>query len=368
MLAVATLATILPAGGYWSQFARYRVETNDAYVTGNLVPLVAQSTGTVIEVAADDTEFTPPGRTLVRLNGAHARLALEAAEAQLGETVRTVANRFATVEELRARMDARRAALIRIEHDLARYREVSDSGAVPEQQIQNAEDQHRELAAQLRADAAALQAVEAQVRGADIGHNPSVLRAASTVRAAYLELQRCEVKAPVAGFIAKRSAQPGQRVTPGTPLLAIVPLQELWVDANVKEDRLGRVRPGQAVTMTAALYGKQVVYHGRVLGLGAGTGSIFGLLPPENASGNYIHIVERLPVRISLDAAELRAHPLRPGLSMEVSIDTRGGGPVLQPLTTTPGGAWRTVVYKRELANADTLVHRIIAANIGDRR
>ncbi|MFZ5660933.1 MAG: efflux RND transporter periplasmic adaptor subunit [Pseudomonadota bacterium] len=368
MLAVATLATILPAGGYWSQFARYRVETNDAYVTGNLVPLVAQSTGTVIEVAADDTEFTPPGRTLVRLNGAHARLALEAAEAQLGETVRTVANRFATVEELRARMDARRAALIRIEHDLARYREVSDSGAVPEQQIQNAEDQHRELAAQLRADAAALQAVEAQVRGADIGHNPSVLRAASTVRAAYLELQRCEVKAPVAGFIAKRSAQPGQRVTPGTPLLAIVPLQELWVDANVKEDRLGRVRPGQAVTMTAALYGKQVVYHGRVLGLGAGTGSIFGLLPPENASGNYIHIVERLPVRISLDAAELRAHPLRPGLSMEVSIDTRGGGPVLQPLTTTPGGAWRTAVYKRELANADTLVHRIIAANIGDRR
>ncbi|WP_156303073.1 HlyD family efflux transporter periplasmic adaptor subunit, partial [Methylogaea oryzae] len=197
-----------------------------------------------------------------------------------------------------------------------------------------------------------------------VAEHPKVKQAAAALKRAYLDRVRQDIVAPVSGYIAKRAIQPGEAVHPETPLMAIVPLDYLWVDANFLERDLTEVRPGQPVELSVDLYGSHVVYHGSVLGLNPGTGSVFGLLPPDNASGNYIHIAERVPVRIGLDTEELKAHPLRPGLSAVARIDTsRPGSPVLEPATAVPDGAYRSEVYARQLEGADTLIAGIVERN-----
>lgn len=350
---------------YWHTYRSRFAATNNAYVTGNLIPLKAQTNGTVIDVRADDTQFVQRGEVLVRLDGLQAQVAQEQAEANLAETVRQVETLFSQVDTLRQKLAKKEAVLNRNKSDLARYRSVAANGAVSAQQIETAEFTVREYEADVRQTRAELRGAEALVHGRQAAQNPKVRQAAAALKQAYLDRVRQDIVAPLSGYIAKRTIQPGEQVHPDTPLMAIVPLDYLWIEANFLEQDLTDVRPGQTVEISVDLYGSEVIYHGEVLGLGAGSGSVFGLLPPDNATGNYIHISERVPVRISLHPEELQAHPLRPGLSAFVRIDTRSPGrPVLQPLTAIPPEAYKTDVYSHQLEGAKALIARIINENL----
>lgn len=378
-LRLVTLAILVAGIGgfaYWWRYTREWVTTNDSYVTGNVITAKALTSGIVEAVAAENTQFVREGQVLVRLDGMRARIALEQAEAELGETVRRTETLFNQTEVLRQRIAVQEAALERVRHDIQRYRGAIREGGVSSQQLQNAEDQSREVEAAIRQSRTELRGAEAAVQGTTVRDNPLVLKASAALKQAYVDYVRREIVAPVSGFIAKRRVQVGDQVQPGAPLLAIVPLDYLWVEANFLETELARIHPGQSAVITADAVGGGVTYHGVVEGLHPGTGSVFALLPPENATGNYIHITERLPVRIALSREELKDHPLRPGLSAVARINVleegTGGGAkagervpadTLRSLTTTQEPVYRTDVYQRELADVDTLADRIIEAN-----
>ena len=352
-------------GVYWMTVLRYRQTTDDAYVSGNVVQITPQISGTVVSIGADDTQFVKAGQTLVQLDPADARIALEQAEAKLGKTVREVRGFFATTEQLRAALEVRNTEVARASEDLARRERLASAGAVSGEELQHA---RTALASAKAAQAAAQQelaANRARVDRTTIANHPDVQAAAAAVHDAYLDVSRTQLPAPVSGFVAKRAVQLGQRVSPGAPLMAIVPLDQVWVDANFKEPQLAAMRVGQPATLKADLYGGKVEYHGTVIGFGAGTGSAFALLPAQNATGNWIKIVQRVPVRIALDAQELAAHPLQVGLSMQVDVDTheRGGARLPQLAQATP--PLHTDVYDAIDAAADMRVHAIIAANDG---
>jgi membrane fusion protein (multidrug efflux system) len=364
LVTAAGLAVGLVYLAYWRSYGGRYIVTNDAYVTGNLAPLKAQTRGAVVDVRADDTQFVHQGDVLVRLDGLEAQVAFERAAANLADSVRQIETQFSQAETLRQKLAAKEARLQRSRRDLARYHSVAADGAVSAQQIEDSVFQVREQEAEVRQAHAELSGAEALIRNTTPADNPKVLQAIAAFKQAYLDKVRQEIVAPVSGFVAKRSIQPGEQVRPETPLMAIVPLDYLWIEANFLENELAHVQPGQPVEITVDLYGSDVVYHGEVLGLGAGTGSVFSLMPPDNATGNYIHIVERVPVRIGLRPEELRAKPLRPGLSAVVRIDTsHPDRSVLQPLTTTPEAAYKTEVYNRQLDGADALIDKIIEAN-----
>lgn len=360
---IAALAGLIYLLYWWNVASRF-VVTNDAYIIGNQAPLKAQTSGTIVDVRVDNTQYVRQGDVLVRLDGLQAQVALERAEANLADSVRQIETAFSQADMLRQKLAGKEAVLNRSRKDLARYRSVAGDGAVSAQQIEDSEFQVSEQEAEVRQIRAELGGAEALIRNTSPADNPKVLQAVAALKQAYLDNARQQIVAPVSGFVAKRSIQPGEQVRPETPLLAIVPLDYLWVEANFLENELANVQPGQPVEITVDLYGSSVVYHGEVQGLGAGTGSVFGLLPPDNATGNYIHIVERVPVRVGLRAEELKAKPLRPGLSAVVRIDTgRPGRSVLEPLTTTPATAYKTDVYDYQLDGAETLIKKIIDEN-----
>jgi membrane fusion protein, multidrug efflux system len=351
-------------GAYWAQVLRYHQTTDDAYVGGNVVQITPQISGTVVAIGADDTQFVKAGQTLIRLDQADARVALDQAEAQLARTVRDVRNLFATTSQLEATVQARQTELNAAQSDLARRSRLGASGAVSAEELQHATDAVKSAAAGLLAAQQQLAANRARIDNTTLEDHPQVRDAAAAVRNASLNLARTGLPAPVAGFVARRNVQLGQRVSPGTPLMAVVPLDQVWVDANFKEPQLARMRVGQPVRLTADLYGTRILYHGTVAGFGAGTGAAFSLLPAQNATGNWIKIVQRVPVRIALDPRELAAHPLQIGLSMKADVEVRGGeaGARLPQLAVqTPG--WSTDVFASSDALADARVRSIIAAN-----
>jgi membrane fusion protein (multidrug efflux system) len=367
-LGILTLALLLAgmAGlGYWWLYARNWVTTDDAFVTGNVITLSSQTTGTVVEVLAENTQLVEAGDVLVRLDGARAEIALEEAKAGLGETVRRIAALFSDVEKHRQQIQSKQASLTRLQHDLKRYRGAIAEEAISQQQLQNAEDQARELEAAIRQARAELKSAEAQVAGTTVERHPAVLKSAALLKRSYLEFVRQRIVAPVRGYVAKRRVQVGDELHPGSPLLAIVPLDYLWIEANLRETEMERVRPGQEAEITANMLGKTHTYRGVVEGIHPGTGSTFALLPPENASGNFIHIVERVPVRIKLSPDEIRDYPLRPGLSTLTRINVaQNGQQVLHSFATTSHPAYRTSVYERELIDADDQIRQIIGANL----
>jgi membrane fusion protein (multidrug efflux system) len=319
VLAVFALAGIA-YGIYWTLVARYLQSTDDAYVSGNIVQITPQIAGTVIGIRVDDTQFVQAGQTLVELDPADAKVALDRAEAALAKTVREVRNLFATTAQLRASVDLQQSDLARAEEDFARRQRLGASGAVSGEELQHARDAVRSAQAALAAAQQQLEANRARTDRTTVEDHPDVKAGAASVRDAYLTYARTTLPAPVSGFVAKRSVQLGQRVNPGTPLMAVIPLDAVWVDANFKEAQLSGMRVGQPVSLTADLYGGKIEYHGRIAGFGAGTGSAFAVLPAQNATGNWIKIVQRVPVRIALDPNELAAHPLRVGLSMTATI------------------------------------------------
>jgi membrane fusion protein (multidrug efflux system) len=350
-------------GAYWAIALRYVQTTDDAYVNGNVVQITPQISGTVVAIGADDTQFVKAGRILVQLDQADAKVALDQADAQLAKTVREVRSLFATSAQLQAAVAMRQSDVAKANEDLTRRERLASSGAVSGEELQHARDASNSARAALVAAQQELEANRARVDRTTVQNHPDVLNAAARVRDAYLTYSRTALPAPVSGFVAKRAVQLGQRVGPGAPLMAIVPLDQVWVDANFKEPQLAGMRGGQPVGLTADLYGGKVVYHGKVAGFGAGTGSAFALLPAQNATGNWIKIVQRVPVRIALDAQELAAHPLQIGLSMQVEIDTheRNGDRLPQLAQSTP--PYATEVFHLQDGLANERVQAIIAAN-----
>jgi membrane fusion protein (multidrug efflux system) len=352
-------------GVYWALVSRYLQSTDDAYVAGNVVQITPQIAGTVVSIRADDTQFVQAGQTLVELDQADSKVALDRAEAELAKTVREVRNLFATTAQLRATTELQQSDLKRAEDDLARRERLGASGAVSGEELQHARDAVRSAQAALAAANQQLEANRARTDRTTVENHPDVQAAAARVRDAYLSYARTILPAPVAGFVAKRSVQLGQRVSPGAALMAVIPLNAVWVDANFKEAQLPGMRVGQPVTLTADLYGGKVTYHGQVAGFGAGTGSAFAVLPAQNATGNWIKIVQRVPVRVTLDPQELAAHPLQIGLSMQVEVDTHERGGDRLPQTAQAPQDYTTSVFRPLDNMASARVKEIIAANAG---
>ena len=358
--------------------ARYE-STDNAYVQGNVIQVTPQVGGTVLAINADDTDFVKAGQVLVKLDPADAQVALDQAEAQLAQTVREVRTLYANNSTLRAQVALREADIARMQSDVQRAQDdvtrrqpLLATGAVGKEEFNHSTAQVAAAksalaAAQSAAVAAREQLASNQVmtEGTSVEQHPTVRRAAARVREAYLALRRVEVPAPVAGTIARRSVQLGQRVQPGVALMSLIPLDQVWVDANFKEPQLRKLRIAQPVTLVADLYGKQVEYHGRVVGLGAGTGAAFSRLPAQNATGNWIKVVQRVPVRIALDPKELAEHPLRIGLSMEATVDVREQGGKSLADAPRVGAATQTAVFDEINHEADNAVKRIIAGQLG---
>ena len=350
---------------YWMTVGRYVESTDDAYVGGNLVQITPQVAGMVLTIGADDTDYVKAGQTLVQLDQTDARIALEQAEAALARSVRQVRNLMATTAEIEANVALRKTELERVRADLARRAPLATSGALPAEELQHARDALASSRAALEATERRLAAHRTLIDHTSVNTHPDVKSAAARVREAYLAYARATLPSPVSGFVAKRSVQVGQRVAPGSPLMAVIPLDRLWVDANFKERQLPNLRTGQPVKLRADIYASDVTFHGRVVGFGAGTGSAFALLPPQNATGNWIKVVQRVPVRISLDPAELAQHPLQIGLSMAVEVDTHERGGEKRSTTTRAEPAYQTDAYATLGARADERVAAIVAANSG---
>ncbi len=364
-IAAAVVATAAVAGAaYHLQFGSRQVSTENAYVEGNVVQVTPQVGGVVTAILADNTDLVASGRTLVELNGVDAQLALAAAQAQLARTVRQVRGQFAAAGQDRANVEVRTVDLARASEDLARRSALAASGAISGEELIHATQAVRAAKASLAVATEQFKRNQAMVERTSVESHPDVLAAAAQVRNASIALSRTRIPAPTSGVITKRSVQVGQRVSAGVPMMSVVPLNYLWVTANLKESQLRDVRIGQPVTLTTDLYGDRVVFHGRVVGQDAGTGSAFALLPAQNATGNWIKVVQRVPVRIALTPEEVAAHPLQIGLSMKVSIDTRARDGKRLVAVDTPSQNYRTTVFADELAQADAVVRRIVAENL----
>jgi membrane fusion protein, multidrug efflux system len=354
-------------GVYWFLYARNFESTDDSYVDGDVVQITSEVPGTVIGLHVDDTQFVERDQPLLELDPADAEVAVRRAEADLGRAVRAVRTLFAQVDQLRAEIVDREVALHRAERDYERRTGLLSDGAVSNEEFQHTKDDMTEIRSTLTAARERLNATIARVDRTTVATNPEVLAAAAAVRDAWLALRRARVTAPVTGVVARRSVQVGQRVAAGTPLMGVVPLDAVWVDANFKEVQLRNMRVGQPVTLRADMYGRQADYHGKLVGLAAGSGAAFALLPPQNASGNWIKIVQRLPVRVQLESAELRAHPLRIGLSMRTTVDIRdtSGSLIAREVRRVP------IPSQPSLANdpsVDVRIAKIIQENLGDTR
>ena len=361
-------AVVLLAGAawfaWWYTHARWYVSTEDAYAGATVVQLTSEVAGTVRTIHPRETESVTAGQPLIELDPADARIAMDAAIADLGATVRQVRGAYPQTGRLQAQIAARETDLARARDDYRRRQSIAAGGAVSAEELAHAREVVNGAEAALRAAREELNVALAQTGGIEASRHPQVMRAATRVREAALALERMHVTAPVNGVVAKKGVQLGQRVNAGTPLLAIVELDDAWVDANFKEVQLQRMRIGQPVKLTSDLYGDDVVYQGRIKGFSPGTGAAFALLPAQNASGNWIKIVQRVPVRIVLEPEEVAAHPLRVGLSMHAEVDLRDqSGPVLAVPTSTVAATMPLRPERDELVEA--MIARVIAENSG---
>ncbi len=382
--ALITLVSIVAVVGLgWLAYewlvASHYESTDNAYVQGNVIQITPQIGGTVMAILADDTDYVKAGQPLIKLDPADASVALEQARAGLAQAVRQVRTLYANNASLTAQIALRESDVARAEteiaratDDLNRRQSLIGNGAVSKEELQHAQTQLSNSRSALNSAQAGVTVARQQLLsnqtmtdGTAIEQHPSVLAAAAKVREAWLATQRAALPSPVDGYVARRTVQLGQRVAAGAPLMAIVPLNQLWVDANFKEVQLRNMRIGQSVTLTADLYGKRVEYAGQVAGLGMGTGAAFALLPAQNATGNWIKVVQRVPVRVTLDAAQLAKNPLRVGLSMEATVDVSNKEGKMLADAPRPQALLQTDVYASLDSGAAEEVRRIIKANLG---
>ena len=355
---------LLAWGLYYLLVARGRVTTEDAYVNGNLIRLTPQVAGTVVAIQADETQYVHRGEVLVRLDRRDAEVALAQAQANLAQTVRDVAQLFAEEARDAAQVQVQQIQVRQASQDVERDQPLLAVHGVAQETLQHEQNAVHSAQAGLRQAQATLASTRAAIAGTTPQSHPRVLQAEAALRSAWLALARTQVVAPVSGYVVRRAVQLGQQVSAATEMLAIVPVESMWIDANFKENQLSGLRIGQPVTVSADMYGSHVRYHGKVLGLTAGTGSALAVLPAQNASGNWIKIVQRLPVRIGLDPQELEQHPLFLGLSTSIDVDVHDqGGAALSKQAAFPV-ALATNVYADQESGADAAIEAILAANL----
>lgn len=364
---IIVLAAFVIIGGaataYWGLYGRFYEDTDDAYVAGDLVNVSSQVSGTVVGIDADETDYVQMGQEVVRLDDTDARIALQEAEDQLAKAVRQVHTVFTSRDELNAVLAQRRADLSRAQTDLTRRRSLDQSGAVSAEEISHAQEAVNAAQQALIAAEKSLAGGTALLGRTGVADNPDVQTAATAVKRAWLALRRTSIHAPVSGYVARRPVQLGERTTPGNPMISIVPLDRLRVEANFKEVQLNHMRIGQPVKIVADLYGGQVEYNGTIAGLGLGTGAAFALLPAQNATGNWIKVVQRVPVRVALEPRQLLAHPLRIGLSTRATVDIRttSGPQLAQAPRREP--VLNTDIYVIDFSEITARIARIIADN-----
>jgi len=365
ILAAVVAISIVAYTAYYFLHSRFYEETDDAYVSSDVVQITSEVAGTIVAVHVDNTQQVERGQVLLELDKADAEIAVAGAEAELARAVRSVRGLFSKSSGLRAVINARKVALQSARDDLQRRLKVAAEGGVSAEELQHSRDQVAQLEASLAASHEELETNNVQVENTTIAAHPQVLAAAANVRQASLALKRTHITAPVSGAVARRSVEIGSRIAAGTPLLAVVPMENAWVDANFKEVQLAHMRVGQPVEVYSDLYGSDAKYHGKIAGIGAGSGAAFALLPAQNASGNWIKIVQRVPVRIALDPNELAKHPLRIGLSMKVKVDMHdtSGSLVATQMRSAPQ---QVVISVEHTANVDQKIADIIKRNSRD--
>jgi membrane fusion protein (multidrug efflux system) len=362
-----TLLFILAGGAYAIYYALVlskQEQTDDAYIGGNLVTLSSQVAGNVQEIRADETQMVKAGAELIKLDPVDADVALVQAQARLGATVRQLRERYSGVAQYDATIELKKLGLKDATDDLERRLPLAADHTLSGEDIAHARQAVENAKASLDVAIKQADAARAGIAGVSLASHPGVLAAKADFMQAWLAVRRNAILAPVSGYVAKRSVQVGGHVTPGTPLMSIVPLDQLWVEANFKESELQNIRVGQAASVEADMYGGKVAYHGKVLGLSAGTGSAFSLLPAQNATGNWIKVVQRVPVRISLDAKELAEHPLRIGLSTVVTVDTHQTDGATLGASTPVGAVYSTQALNQPVQEAEFAAEAIITKNL----
>jgi len=367
LLAVVVLAGIA-ALAYYLLVARWHQDTDDAYVQGNIVDITPQTAGTVVEIGAEDGMRVAAGQVLVQLDPNDAKVAYEQAVANLAATVRQVRGLYSSVESAQADIAAREVAVAQARADVERRKGLVATGAVSSEELAHARAQLDAAEAALSVSRGQLSRSRALIDATTVASQPQVQVAAAQLRQAWLNMQRSAIVSPIDGYVGKRSVQLGQRVQPGTPLMTVIPLEQVWVEANFKETQLHDLRLGQPVKLTADVYGSDVEYDGKLTSLGLGTGSAFSLLPAQNASGNWIKIVQRIPVRVELDPKQLAEHPLRLGMSMSVDVSVRDQDGAVLPAGPAGKPVLATDAYAKQLHEADALIEKIIGDNLPQSR
>ncbi|AMQ83748.1 MULTISPECIES: efflux RND transporter periplasmic adaptor subunit [Pseudomonas] len=366
MLLVLAVVVALAGAGVWAYhefIGRWSESTDDAYVNGNVVEITPLVTGTVVSIGADDGDLVHEGQVLINFDPNDAEVGLQSAKANLARTVRQVRGLYSNVDGMKAQVNAQQAEVQKAQDNFNRRKNLAAGGAISQEELSHARDDLTSAQNALANARQQLKTTSALVDDTVVSSHPDVMAAAAQLRQAYLTNARSTLIAPVTGYVAKRTVQLGQRVQPGTALMAVIPLDQLWIDANFKETQLRDMRIGQPVEIESDIYGSDVKFNGTVDSLGAGTGSAFALLPAQNATGNWIKIVQRVPVRIHVNAEELAKHPLRVGLSTNVEVNLHDqSGPVLaqQP---PQKASFSTNVYDRQLAEADAMITQLIHDN-----
>ena len=361
------LALVVLGGlGVWAWYTlygRWSESTDDAYVNGNVVEITPLTTGTVISIGADDGDLVHEGQPLVQFDPNDSQIDLQNAQANLAKAVRQVRGLYSNVDGMKAQVAARKAEVQRAQDNYGRRKNLASDGAISQEELSHAHDDLISAQSALSNTQQQLATSTALVDATQVSNHPDVRAAAAQLRQAYLAHARTTLIAPVTGYVAKRTVQLGQRIEPGTATMAVIPLNQLWIDANFKETQLRHMRIGQPVDITSDLYGDEVKYSGTIDSLGAGTGSAFALLPAQNATGNWIKIVQRVPVRVHINPEQLSEHPLRIGLSTVVDVDLHDqSGPVLaqQP---PQQASFTTNVYDKQLGEADAMIAQLIHDN-----
>ncbi len=349
---------------YWYMWGRFETGTKDAYVTGNMVVVNPQVCGTISAIYTDNTQLVEEGQLLIELDSTDALIGLKSAEAELGQTLRHVIKLFAEVEEYKAQINIKKAELKQAMQDFEHRRGLIQEGGVSTEDFEHSENSLSAAIASLIFAEYRYKAALAQVENTTVLTHPKVKKAEEDVQRAWVNFKRCHILSPARGIIAKRAAQVGETVGPGHNLLAVIPLDQIWVEANFKERDLRHVRLGQPVRVTADFYGSSVIFNGNVMGIEGGTGSVFSVLPPQNATGNWIKIVQRLPVRISLPVDQITHYPLRLGLSLDVVIDTHDRLGKVLPQVMTEKRIYASSIYSKQIEGVQEVIDRIIQENV----
>ncbi len=350
-------------GAYWLIWGQYSESTNDAYVNGNMIMVTPQEEGIVTTILVDNTQLVEAGQVILEIDPHDYEIAYQKTEADLAATVRLVAQMFIKVEELQAKKMAAEAELLRARLDYDHRQALVSDQSVSLEDFEHSQTTLMAAEATVVEVEKELEGVLAEVENTTVADHPQVEQAKAALRRAFLALHRCKVRAPTKGIITQRKAQVGQWVRAFDPLMALVPIDQIWVDANFREVGLKNLRIGQPVELISDMYGSEVKFHGEVVGLNPGTGSVFSILPPQNATGNWIKIVQRVPVKIQMNSLELNLHPLVLGLSMTVYVDTHQRQGLRLPQTTSEIPLYFSDVYTDELVGVEGVIEAIIKKN-----